>query len=229
MNNKKGLGDINAEIGILEVQKELMESKEWDDKEHLERKYKMHLNNFDGVVRYLCNSVGLSRVQDQNGEHQRFDISRDYSKSRGEDKLISYIEFNDKTKANSLLLYSPTKGVAFEYSASLLPKNVQLGKRDFFGKTIENMVRNVASATEDIKFHVRFDRYGKEPKGIKEFAIYTEDFVAKEKQGDVISIISFMDSIVKGIRNPVPWASGPNFVHEKSGPLFNIGMTITID
>jgi hypothetical protein len=239
MGNNKGLGEIHAEIGILEAQREMMESKDWDDKEHLERKYKMHLNNFDLVVRYLCNAVGLQRVddinengvfgvKDQNGEHQYFDIGRDFNKTRGEDKLVSYVEFNDKTKASSLLHYSPTEGIGFEYVANLLPRNIQMGKGDFFGKTIESIVKNIASSTDDVKFWTRFERYGQEPKGIKEFAISTEDFVPKEKYGDIISIISMLDGIVRGIQRPAFWVYGPNFIHEKEKPLFNINMGFNV-
>jgi len=241
MGNRKDLDHINAEIGILNVQKELMESDDWSDKEHLERKYKMHLNTFDNAVRYLCASVGIFRdkeinengtfgVKDQNGERKNFDISIDYNKTRGEDKLVSYVEFNDNTKASSLLHYSPTKGIGFEYVTNLLPQNVQLGKGDFLGKTIENMVKDIASSTDGVKFWTRFERYEKEPKGIKEFAISTEDFVKdKERQGDIISIIAFLDSMARGIRQPIPWVYGKNFIHEKDGPLFNIKMKIIID
>jgi hypothetical protein len=240
MDNRKDLDHINAEIGILEAQSEIIESEKWDDKEHLERKYKMHLNNFDNVVRYLCNAVGIQRVKDinengyfgvkdQNGEGKNFDIGRDYNKTRGENKLVSYVEFNDNTKTSSLLHYSPTKGIGFEYVTDLLQQNVQLGKGDFFGKTIENMVKNIASSTDDVKFYTRFERYEKEPKGIKKLVISTEDFVKdKEKQGDIISIIAFLDSMARGIRQPVPWVYGPNFVHEKSDPLFNISMKFDV-
>jgi hypothetical protein len=240
-NDSRGLGVINAEIEILNAEREIMESEDWDDKTHLERKYKMHLNNFDGVVRYLCNAVGLQRikdinengyfgVKDQNGEKVNFDISRDFNKTRGEGKLVSYVVFNEKTKASSLLHYSPTMGIGFEYVTDLLPQNVRLGKGDFFGKTIENMVKNIASATDDVKFYTRFERYEKDPKGIKKLVISTEDFVKdKEKQGDIMSIIAFLDSIARGIRQPAPWVYGSNFIHEKEGPLFNISMKFNVN
>lgn len=231
------MGD--SEKGILEIQRELEEAKSWDDKTHLERKYQMHLNSFDNVVRSLCASVGIFRnkdinerdtfgVKDQNGEQKYFDIGRDYNRTRGEDKLVSYVEFNENTKAHSLLHYSPTKGIGFEYGANLLPKNVQLGKGDFFGKTIENMIKNVASATEGVEFETDVRRFSNEPNGLERFYITTKDFVEKEKQGDVVSIIAMLDGLVRGIRNPVPWVHGQNFVHEKEGPLFNVGIKISI-
>ena len=237
MSNGKDLRRINAEIGILNVQKELIESGEWDDKTHLEEKYQMHLNNFDLVVRELCNSVGLTRikdinkdgyfgVKDQNGEKVNFDISKDFNKTRGEDKLVSYVVFNEITKASSLLHYSPTKGIGFEYVANLLPRNIQLGKGDFFGKTIENVITNIESATDDVKFYIRFERYGKEPNGIKQFAISTKDFVPKERKGDLLGIISMLDGMVRGIQHPSFWVYGPNFIHEEEAPLFNISMKL---
>jgi hypothetical protein len=231
---------ISNEIRILEMQKELIESEKWDDKTHLEKEYKRHLNTFDNVVRYLCASVGIFRnkdinehgyfgVKNQNGEQVNFDISRDFNKTRGEDKLVSYVEFNDKTKAHSLLHYSPTKGIGFEYGTNLLPRNIQLGKGDYFGKTIENMIKHVSSSTDGIKFSTNVERFSKEPNGLKYFYITTKDFVEKEKQEDVISIIAVLDSIVRGIQTPVPWVYGLNFIHEKEGPLFNISMKFNVN
>ena len=240
MNNEENLDRIKAKLTIMNFQKELLESKSWDDKTHLERKYQMHLNNFDRVIRYLCNAVGVERLEDinergyfgvknQNGEQVNFDISRDFNRTRGEDKLVSYLEFNENTKAHALLHYSPTKGIGFEYGANLLPKNVQLGKGDFFGKTIENMIKNVASATEGVEFETDVRRFSNEPNGLERFYISTKDFVKeKEKQGDVISIISTLDGMVKGIRTSPSWVYGENFKHEPSEPLFKIGMKIVI-
>jgi len=152
----------------------------------------------------------------------------DFNKTRGENKLVSYVMFNEKTKAHSLLHYSPTEGIGFEYGANLLPQNVQLGKGDFFGKTIENMIKHIASATEGIKFSTNVERFSKAPNGLKYFYITTDNFVPKKKQGDAISIIAFLDSIVRGIQTPAPWVYGPNFIHEKEEPLFNVGIKITI-
>lgn len=241
MINEKNLDEINAEIKLLEIQKEIIESEKWDDKTHLERAYPMHLNTFDSAIRYLCNSLGVHRigeinkngvfkVETQNGEKSNFDISKDFNGERGQDKLICYLEFNNKTKAHALLHYSPTKGTAFEYGANILPKNVQLGKGDFFGKTIEKIIKNVASATEGVKFNTNVERFENAPNGLKYFYISTKDFVKdEEKQGDVISIISTLDSLIRGVGNGIPWVYGSNFIHEKDSPLFTVkflGVTV---
>lgn len=239
MDSGETLENINAKIGILNFQRELIESQNWDDKTHLEKKYEMHLNNFDNVVKYLCNSVGVFRigeinkngvfiVEKQEGEKENFDIHKDYTKER-EGKLVSYVEFSEKRKAYSLLIYSPTKGINFEYFSRLSPKNVQLGRADYFGKAIEKIVRNAESATDDIKFNHRFDRFEKEPRGIKEFALYTNQYVPKEKYGDAMGIISTLDGIIRGIWDVPFWISGPNFIHEKEESLFNTGIKISID
>lgn len=234
-------GDLEEDIQLLEIQKQIADSKNWDDKIHLEKNYQMHLNTFDNVVRYLCNSVGIFRtkeidergffgVKNQNGEQINFDISKDYNKTRGENKLVSYVEFNTKTKSRALLHYSPTRGIGFEYASNLLPKNVQLGKEDFFGKHMEDIIKNVESATEDIKFDVNVERFSKAPNGLKYFYISTKDFVkSEEKQRDVISIISTLDSLMKGLYANSFWISGENFKHEKEGPLFNLGIKININ
>lgn len=226
MNNKEDAEDIKNKLKLLEIQEELIESKNWDDKTHLERKYKMHENSFYNVVSYLCHSVGTSirkeinergvfSIVDQKREENNFDITRDYRNGKGEDKLVCYVNFNNKTKAHSLLHYSPTKGIAFEYAANLLPQNVQLGKEDFFGKTIENMIKKISSATEGIKFSTNVERFKREPRGLEYFYIMTDDFVEKEKQGDVLSIISTLDGLVRGFHKNIPWVSGPNFIHGK--------------
>lgn len=227
MSQIKDINKIDGEIAILNIQKRLLESKNWDDKTHLTEQYEMHRNNFYNVVRYLCNSLGIFNVGEMNedgfflikkqsGEERNFDIGLDYNGERGKDKLISVVEFNKETDSRSLLHYSPTKGIGFAYSANLLPKNVQLGKNDFFGKTIENTIKNIESATEGIKFDTNVDRFEKAPHGLKRFYIFTKDFVPKEKQGDVISIISTLDGLVQGLHKPsCHYVYGPNFIHEK--------------
>jgi len=235
---------IDNEINLLQIQKELIDSKDWDDKTHLERKYEMHLNNFYNVISSLCGPLGIfSLNQDedgkgyslnlQSGERRGFIIGRDYNNQKGKDKLVSYMEINDKTKASALLFYSPTKGVNFEYSANLMHENIQLGKNDFFGKSIENIIKKISSATEGIDFYTRIDRYSKTPCGLKEFCIATgkktDQFIPKEKQGDVISTIATLDGLIRGLHLiPQPWLYGENFKHKQEEPLFNIGIKITI-
>jgi len=239
MGAKEDAENIGNEIKLLEIQKELIESKDWDDKIHLEREYKMHEGIFYNTICYLCHSVGthikkeinergVFSIADQRGEENYFDITKDYHCEKGKDKLICAINFNEKTKAHSLLHYSPTKGIAFEYGVNLLPKNVQLGKGDFFGKTIENMIKKISSATEDVKFSMNVKRFEKSPSGLKYFYVVTNDFVQKEKQGDVMSIISTLDGLVRGLNKNISFAYGQNFIHEQEEPLFNVGMKITI-
>jgi hypothetical protein len=234
MDNKEDAEDIKNKIKFLEIQKEAIESKNWDDKTHLEKAYKTHETTFYNVVSYLCHSVGTSirkeinddgffSIADQKREERNFDIHKDYRNHKGENKLVCYVTFNELTRAHSLLHYSPTKGIAFEYAANLLPKNVQLGKGDFFGKTIENMIENIASATEGIKFSTNVERFKGEPNGLKYFYVITEDFVPKEKQGDILSIISTLDGLVRGLHKNIHWVSGPNFIHGKEDSEMNFG------
>ncbi len=186
-------------------------SNDKEDKIHLKENYKLHENNLYGVIHYLCHAVGghlkqeinergVFSIVNQRGEEEYFDILKDYHNQRGEGTLISFIYSDKKTDSRVLFIYSPTKGIAFEYHANLLPKNIQLGKNDFFGKTIEHMITDIASATEGIKFSTNIERFAKIPNGLKEFYIITEDFVEKEKQEDVVSIISTLDGLVQGLQ-----------------------------
>jgi hypothetical protein len=240
MVNERDLDAINGEIRLLEIQRELIESERWDDKTHLEKKYKMHENTFYNVLRYLCNSVGGHIKKDinengvfsfvnRNGIEANFDISKDDGDQRGDNKLISFIYPNERLNSRVLLFYSPTKGVAFEYSSDFLTKNIQLGKNDFFGKTIEKMVKDISSSTENVNFETYIERFGKSPHGLKHFYFVTKDFVEKEKQGDIISAISLFDGLIDGIHKNTPWVYGPNFIHEKEGPLFNISIKFGVN
>lgn len=93
-------------------------------------------------------------------------------------------------------------------------QNVQLGKNDFFGKSIGDMIKKVGSATEGINYYVRLDRFDKKPHGLKEFCIKTEQFIPKEKQRDVISTIATLDGLVRGLYSiPQSWLYGKNFKH----------------
>jgi hypothetical protein len=243
MIREESLDKIDGDIAILQIQKELIESEGWDDKTHLERKYDMHVNSFYNVIKQLCPALGIFNVEKeekgnyklklQSGQERIFDIGRDYNNQKGKDKLISYTEINDNTHTSTLLWYSPNQGVNFEYSAQLMHRNIQLGKNDFFGKSIENMIKEISSSTDGIDFYTRIDRFDKAPHGLKDFCIATgkdtKGFIPKEKQGDVISAIATLDGIVRGLNSiPQPWLYGPNFLHEKEEPLFNMKIKITI-
>ena len=210
-----------------------IKSKDWDDKTHLKREYAMHQSIFYNALNYLCNSLGcfikekinsngVFTIIDQRGEEKNFEISRDCDNQRGENKLASYIHLNGMTDAHCLLHYSPTKGIAFEYGADFLPINVQLGKRDFFGKTIEKMIKKVASATKDTGFLTKVNRFDESPRGLEYFYVMTKDFVPKNKEGDVISILSTLDGLIRGLYKNSNYVYGSNFIIKgREGPLIN--------
>ena len=94
--DEENLKNIGGDIKILQIQKELIDSKNWDDKTHLEKKYEMHESNFYSSISEMCISLGLFNrtypnkngvyaITFPNGSKKNFDISRDYNNQKGID------------------------------------------------------------------------------------------------------------------------------------------------